>query len=159
MWVTSDSDSFCSESAAADAPAAGKASPPPHAASLTGGGVGGCPFAARTVTVRSYPRVRSSPHLPYTILSPEKWGYRISPDSTRILNRILSVTRLHIHVFYPCTLVYTCNSNLVPNTSAVYFISTYTKDFTVILRSFSRMREQIAPGSFSSPQKTAWARG
>ena len=41
------------------------------------------------------------------------------PDSTRILNRILSDTRLHIPVFYPCTLVYTCNSNLVPNTSAV----------------------------------------
>ena len=77
---------------------------------------------------------------------PEKWGYRISPDSTRILNRILPVTRLHIHVFYPCTLVYTCNSNLVPNTSAVYFISTYTKDFTVILRSLSRMRKRIAPG-------------
>ena len=44
----------------------------------------------------------------------------MSPDSTRILNRILSVTRLHIHVFYPCTLVYTCNSNLVPNTLAVF---------------------------------------
>ena len=84
------------------------------------------------------------------IISPEKWGYRISPDSIRILNRILPVTRLHIHVFYPCTLVYTCNSNLVPNTLAVYFISTYTKDFTVILRSFSRMRELIAPGRFSS---------
>ena len=83
--------------------------------------------------------------------SPEKWGYRISPDSTHILNRILPVTRLHIHVFYPCTLVYTCISNLVPNTSAVYFTSTYTKDFTVILR--SRMREQIAPGRFSSPKK------
>ena len=80
----------------------------------------------------------------------EKWGYRISPDSTHILNRILPVTRLRIHVFYPCTLVYTCNSNLVPNTSAVYFISTYTNDFTVILRSFLRMREQIAPGRFSS---------
>ena len=61
------------------------------------------------------------------------------------------LTRLHIHVFYLCTLVYTCNSNLVPNTSAVYFISTYTDDFTVILRSFSRMREQIAPGRFLSP--------
>ena len=83
-------------------------------------------------------------------LSPEKWGYRISPDSTCILNRILPVTWLHIHVFYPCTLVYTCNSNLVPNTSAVYFISTYTNDF--ILRSFSRMREQIAPGRYSSPK-------
>ena len=34
-------------------------------------------------------------------------GYRISSDSTRIFNRILPVTRLHIHVFYPCTLVYT----------------------------------------------------
>ena len=86
-------------------------------------------------------------------LSPEKWGYRISPDSTRILNRNLSVTRLHSYVFYPCTLVYTWNSNLVPNTSAVYFISTYTNDFTVILRSFSRMRERIAPGRFSSPKK------
>ena len=38
---------------------------------------------------------------------PQKWGYRISPDSTRILNRVLPVTRLHIHIFYPCTLVYT----------------------------------------------------
>ena len=43
--------------------------------------------------------------------------------------------------------MYTCISNLVPNTSAVYFTSTYTKDFTVILRSC--MREQIAPGRFS----------
>ena len=55
----------------------------------------------------------------FDLLSPEKWRHRISPDSTRILNRILPVTRLHIHVFYPYTLVYTCNSNLVPNTSAV----------------------------------------
>ena len=46
--------------------------------------------------------------------------------------------------------MYTCNSNLVPNTSAVYFISTYTNDYTVILGNFSRMREQIAPGRFSS---------
>ena len=51
-------------STAADAPAGGKASPPPHEASLPGGGVGGGRFAARTVAVRSYPRVRSSPHLP-----------------------------------------------------------------------------------------------
>ena len=65
MWVTPDSDSFCSESDAADAPAGGKASPPPHEASFTGGGVGGGRFAARTVAVRSYPHVRSSPHLPY----------------------------------------------------------------------------------------------
>ena len=36
-WVTPDSDSSCSESAAADAPAGGKASPPPHVASLTDG--------------------------------------------------------------------------------------------------------------------------
>ena len=64
-WVTPDSDSSCSESAAADAPAGGKASPPPHEASFTGGGVGGGRFAARTVAVRSYPHVRSSPHLPY----------------------------------------------------------------------------------------------
>ena len=62
-WVTPDSDSSCSELAAADAPIGGKASPPPHAASLTGGGVGRGRFAARTVAVRSYPRVRSSPHL------------------------------------------------------------------------------------------------
>ena len=55
QWVTPDSDSSCSESAAADAPAGGKASPPPHEASLTGGGVGGGRFAARTVAVRSYP--------------------------------------------------------------------------------------------------------
>ena len=72
--------------------------------------------------------------------------------SSCMFNRILPVTWLHIHVFYPCTLVYTCNSNLVPNTSAVYFISTYTNDFTVILRSFSRMRQQIASGRFSSPK-------
>ena len=52
----------------------------------------------------------------------------------------------------PCTLVYTCNSNLVPNTSAVYFISTYTNDFTDILLSFSCMRERIAPGRFPSPK-------
>ena len=64
-WVTPDSDSSCSESAAADTPEGGEASPLPHAASLTGEGVGGGQFAARTVTVRSYPRVRSSPHLPY----------------------------------------------------------------------------------------------
>ena len=64
-WVTPDCDCSCSESAAADAPAGGKASPPPDAASLTGGGVGGGRFAVRTVAVRSYPRVRSSPHLPY----------------------------------------------------------------------------------------------
>ena len=71
----------------------------------------------------------------------------------------------YLTVFYPLhgciftysirvyTLVYTCISNLVPNTLAVYFTSTYTKDFTVILRSFSHMREQIAPGRFSSPKK------
>ena len=57
MGGTEDSDSSCSESVAADAPAGGKASPPPHAASLTDGGVGGGRFAARTVAVRSYPRV------------------------------------------------------------------------------------------------------
>ena len=61
----SGQDSSCSESTAADAPAGGEASPLPHAASLTGGGVGGGRFAARTVAVRSYPRVQSSPHLPY----------------------------------------------------------------------------------------------
>ena len=55
QWVTPDSDSSCSELAAADTPAGGKASPPPHAASLTSGGVGGGRFAARTVAVRSYP--------------------------------------------------------------------------------------------------------
>ena len=54
-WVTPDSDSSCSESAAADGATEGKASPPPHAASLTGGGVGGGRFAAKTVAVRSYP--------------------------------------------------------------------------------------------------------
>ena len=38
--VTPDSDSSCSDSAAADTSAGGEASPPPHAASLTGGMVG-----------------------------------------------------------------------------------------------------------------------
>ena len=57
MGVTPDSDSSCNESAAADTPVGGKASQPSHAASLTGGGVGGGRFAARTVAVRSYPRV------------------------------------------------------------------------------------------------------
>ena len=64
-WDPPDSDRSCSESAAADVPAGGKASPPPHAASLTDGGISGGRFAARSVAVRSYPRVRSSPHLPY----------------------------------------------------------------------------------------------
>ena len=50
-------------------------------------------------------------------------------------------------------LVYTCISNLVPNTLAAYFISMYTKDFTVILWNFLHMREQIAPGHFSSQKK------
>ena len=67
QWVTPDSDSSCSESADADAPAEGKASPPPHATYLTGGGVGGGRFAARTVAVTELPTVRSSPHLPYNI--------------------------------------------------------------------------------------------
>ena len=40
-------------------PARGEASPLPHAVSLTGGGVSGDGFTARTVAVRS------SPHLPY----------------------------------------------------------------------------------------------
>ena len=48
QWVTPDSDSS-------------------HAASLTGGSVSGGRFAARTVAVRSYPLVRSSPHLPYLL--------------------------------------------------------------------------------------------
>ena len=60
-WVTPDSDSSCSESAA-DAPAGGKASPPPHATSLTGGVIGGSRFSARTLVVQS------SPHLPYIFL-------------------------------------------------------------------------------------------
>ena len=64
-WVTPDSDSSCSESAAANT-SAGKGCFMGRWGSFpSGGGVGGGRFAARTVAVRSYPRVRSSPHLPY----------------------------------------------------------------------------------------------
>ena len=64
-WVTPDSDSSCSESAAADT-SAGKGRWMRRWGSFpSGGDVGGGRFAARTVAVRSYPRVRSSPHLPY----------------------------------------------------------------------------------------------
>ena len=64
-WVTSDSDSSCSESAAADT-SAGKGRCMRRWGSFpSGGDVGGGRFAARTVAVRSYPRVRSSPNLPY----------------------------------------------------------------------------------------------
>ena len=90
QWVTPDSDSSCSESAAADAPARGKAFPPPHAASLTGGGVGCGRFAARTVAVRSYPlsgvppiyrihygaKIASGAHAVYTLI---KDGDFLSP--------------------------------------------------------------------------------
>ena len=68
-WVTPDSDSSCSESAAADT-SAGKGRCMRRWGSFPfGGGVGGGRFAAITVAVRSYPHVRSSPHLPYITLS------------------------------------------------------------------------------------------
>ena len=82
-WVTPDSDSSSGESAAADAHTGGKASPPPHGVSLTGGGVGGGRFAGRTVAVRSYPRVRSCPHLPYNFpldfYAPGSWFTKVMP--------------------------------------------------------------------------------
>ena len=55
----------CSESAATDT-SAGKGRYMWRWGSFpSGAGVGGGRFAARTVAVWSYPRVRSSPHLPY----------------------------------------------------------------------------------------------
>ena len=55
--ATTDSDSFCSDSAVADTSAGGEASPPPREASLTGGGVG----RGRVVEKPSLSAVRSSP--------------------------------------------------------------------------------------------------
>ena len=76
-WVTPDSDSSCSESAAADT-SAGKGRCMRRWGSFpSGGGVGGGRFAARTDAVRSYPRVRSSPHLPY----PDRYKYILSSRS------------------------------------------------------------------------------
>ena len=55
-----------------------------------GGGVGGGRFAARTVAVRSYPRVRSSPHLPYLLfpkLFSNNWD-RLSCGSCLVCVRV-----------------------------------------------------------------------
>ena len=65
-WVTPDSDSSCSESAAADTSAGKERCMRWWGSFPSSGDVGGVRFAARTVAVWSYPRVRSSPHLPYT---------------------------------------------------------------------------------------------
>ena len=55
QWVTSDSDSSCSESAAADTSADKGCFMRRWGSFPSGGGVGGGRFAARTVAVRSYP--------------------------------------------------------------------------------------------------------
>ena len=105
--VIPDSDSSCSESATADTPAGGKASPPPHEASLTGEGIGGGRFAAGTVAVRSYPRVRSSPHLPYVFYDHnehsqliEIWEIRGNGSQTmRIYNARPLIATVHSKYF------------------------------------------------------------
>ena len=55
MWVTPDSNSSCSESAAADTSAGKEHCMRRWGIFPSGGGVGGGRFTARTVAVRSYP--------------------------------------------------------------------------------------------------------
>ena len=64
-WVTPDSHSSCSESVAADTSTGKERCMRRWGSFPSGGGVGGGRFAVRAVAVRSYPRVWSSPHLPY----------------------------------------------------------------------------------------------